>query len=319
MPLAVSAQRLPFDKSPLPAAEMRALAKKFEYRRSSVQLVNLTGISVIPSAFKSFEGEVEGDDPAQVGQKISMKFKYYASQMPFAGQTDKHPVVIVLSTIAGVTVLESHIAEFLASKGISSVVPEYYHREFAGKNPISVEKIDALLIRGVVGIRMILDVTSHWKGVDTQRIGSIGQSLGSIINSILLGIEPRVQAGVLVAGGGHWPQIFAESEESRVAQYRKRIMAMKGFKNVDEFYNYFHRSVKLDGLYFAHLREAEDINFIIAGKDKKVLTETQWDLFEAYDRPRHRVYEKGHVETIADVTFSDLDTELYEFLLLRWR
>jgi len=55
--------------------------------------------------------------------------------------------------------------------------------------------------RDVVAVRRAIDLLSQRKDVDPDRIGFVGWSSGSHTGGILAGVEPRLQAIVLMSGG----------------------------------------------------------------------------------------------------------------------
>lgn len=316
--LAITAQaeRAFFDKSPWSAQEKAEILERFEYDPSLVKVSGLLK-KTETDTHASFQlwahGEVQGEP-------VRMKFRYYNSKRKAQIRDGKKPVVIVLSTVGGVTVLEHHIARYLTSKGINAVVPYYYKREFSKDNAIPLDQIDDVFTQRVSAIRMIIDAISKWKHVDTTRIGSFGHSLGAITNSLLMGVDKRISAGIFVAGGGHWAKVFAETEAPRISAYREHIMLRNGLTTRDEFYNLFLERVQFDGIHFAHLRDAKDINFVIASKDETVVTSSQLELAEAFGvkKKNIQVGGKGHIPTILKVGTQNRQSMIYDFFIKRW-
>lgn len=48
--------------------------------------------------------------------------------------------------------------------------------------------------------------------VDKERIGYAGASLGAILGTVFVAVEPRIKAAVLIVGGADWTQILATSQ-----------------------------------------------------------------------------------------------------------
>ena len=122
-------------------------------------------------------------------------------------------------------------AEFLARRGISGAVlclpyhgnrrigPELPSLHFAG-NTIP----DALhaFAQSASDVRTVTDWLAAQPGVDPQRLGVVGVSLGAIVAHLAMGRDSRLRAGVAVLGGGDFPDLYHHSLVSRYYQLRRR-------------------------------------------------------------------------------------------------
>jgi len=67
----------------------------------------------------------------------------------------------------------------------------------------------------VTDVRRIIDWASQNKHIDNQQISVIALSLGAIVASIAMGIDPRIKAGVFIAHGGNTGKIMQTNSVSR--------------------------------------------------------------------------------------------------------
>jgi uncharacterized protein len=64
------------------------------------------------------------------------------------------------------------------------------------------EDVRDWFIEIAIDLRRAVDLISSLPGVDTNRIAFVGHSLGALFAGILLGVDKRIKAGVLMAGVG---------------------------------------------------------------------------------------------------------------------
>jgi dienelactone hydrolase len=60
----------------------------------------------------------------------------------------------------------------------------------------------------VIDVRRGVDYLQSCPHIDGRRIGLLGVSLGAIMGAVAAGVEPRLQATVLISGGGDWALIL---------------------------------------------------------------------------------------------------------------
>ncbi len=76
----------------------------------------------------------------------------------------------------------------------------------------------------MVNVRKGLAWLKEQPGVDGDRIGIMGISMGAILSSLLIEVQPGIQAAVLFLGGGNLPGIFKTSKEDPIADFRERSL-----------------------------------------------------------------------------------------------
>lgn len=160
----------------------------------------------------------------------------------------------------------------------------------------------------VVDIRLIIDWASARNEVDNEKIFISGISFGGFVSSIVMGVDERIRAGMLIVTGGNANKISRFSKNSR---YRKRYprteaehnavlenyrryledVAKHGFDSVDAVDISFYS----DPLTFAGRLRGRPILMINAKYDKYLPEETVVELWEAIGKPQLTWIPSGHV------------------------
>ena len=89
----------------------------------------------------------------------------------------------------------------------------------------------------VTDVRRIIDWASQNNHIDNQQISIIALSLGAIVASIAMGIDPRIKAGVLIAHGGNTGKIMQTNSVSRFGN-KYRIPSKDYQMNQKNYANY---------------------------------------------------------------------------------
>jgi cephalosporin-C deacetylase-like acetyl esterase len=118
--------------------------------------------------------------------------------------------------------------------------------------------------------RLMIDFAETKKQIDTRKIATYGMSLGGILSSVFISIEPRVDAAVLIVAGGNLAEIMAKSDQGIVEKFRKARMKAENLSSVEELENKMKETFLFDPLIFAPRRSPEDIYMVIAEDDISV-------------------------------------------------
>jgi len=143
------------------------------------------------------------------------------------------PCVIVLDILAGNEKVARLCASTLAQNGIAGLfvsMPYYGQRRPAGSK---LRMLSPDLERTVEAVRQsVLDLrcATAWMAarpeVDSQRLGIMGTSLGSLVATLTAEMEPRLgRVAVLLGGGGF---VDAYYDDPRARPYRKMWEAVGG-------------------------------------------------------------------------------------------
>ena len=118
---------------------------------------------------------------------------------------DGHPAVVMLPGAGGDRSQLLPEARRLAGRGIVAMTMDSVFTRALTRPPGGgLDRLRAetrLLRQEIVDLRRAIDVLDERRDVDGKRIGFLGWSAGARSGAILAGVEPRVRALVLVAGG----------------------------------------------------------------------------------------------------------------------
>lgn len=84
----------------------------------------------------------------------------------------------------------------------------------------TVTDVERHLRRAVVARRAVVDWLETRRDVDPDKLGAFGISMGGILTSILLAVEPRLSSGVVALAGADVPGIIGRSVEGRLVKWR---------------------------------------------------------------------------------------------------
>lgn len=144
------------------------------------------------------------------------------------------PAVILLHGLGGSKEDLVPFGHFLAATGYASlIIDEFGHGERQSTDK-TVGAGDA--IRGfeqtVVDVRRGIDYLQTRAHVSPSRIGILGFSLGAIIGADVMGIDPRIKAGVLISGGGNVGTILKHLSENSPRAHERLTGFNWDFANV---------------------------------------------------------------------------------------
>jgi cephalosporin-C deacetylase-like acetyl esterase len=148
------------------------------------------------------------------------------------------PVVILLHGYGGDKDDLMEAAEPLAQRGYAAVaIDAQYHgeRKVEGKNMYSAdtEMTTQAFVQTVIDVRRLIDHLETRDDVDASRIGLVGGSMGALLGTIASGVDARIDAVVLIVGGGNMTLMISESQLTRVIEIRSEL-AQAGRRIEDE-------------------------------------------------------------------------------------
>jgi hypothetical protein len=151
-----------------------------------------------------FASPVESPDP----ENNVVHAEYFAP----VGQGPRRPAVVVLHILGADFPLSRYMAARLANEGIAALfvkLPYYGERRpanggLSSKRFLSsdIERTVAAMRQGVCDVRRALCWLGNRPGVDPNRLGITGISLGGIVAALAAAVDPEIhQAACLLAGG----------------------------------------------------------------------------------------------------------------------
>ena len=225
-----------------------------------------------------------------------IEFKYYRSE-----KEGKRPLILIMPSIAGETLLETDTARYFAHRGYHAIIVRL--NEDISDQTRRTDQIDNFLIRTTTQIRQIMDWAISTGDVDQSRIVAYGVSLGGIRTSILTTVDKRIKAASMFVAGCDLPNIISRSTIKVVSGYREARMAKENYSTAGEFNERLDDVVEIDAAHFAYRRSREDFFMVIAKKDKIVPTDKQYELWEELGRPAGFAWSLNHLQTALTYKF----------------
>ncbi len=248
--------------------------------------------------FHELQGNFESSEVNSPDKINSISFKLYHS----VGKN--RPLVILFSPIVGTTIMDDELAIRLAKNNMNVLIPNLPD---AFDPKLSLDKSVEISKNNLISVRMILNylLNKNFNSYDSQRIGALGVSLGGVYVASLLGIEPLVSRGFMVASGGGLASIFLNSTQERVILLRNNI-----FKNFPESQNPSFRDSHLnslqwlqshlitDPLFYASNAVGKKMYMVISTEDQMIPFENQLELWNALGRPEYEASDYSHIGTV---------------------
>ncbi|HVY62478.1 MAG TPA: hypothetical protein VHF22_12535 [Planctomycetota bacterium] len=246
------------------------------------------------------EGSKPSGSPAVASSGAPVTFEYWRSKL---GGDGPRPVVLVVPILAGNYPECDHLGRLMARNGMHCF---FVHRE---DNILALEKdrsepFEQKLRRSIVNIRRTLDWACAQPEVDRAKVGLVGISMGAISGSIVMAVEPRIRAGVLIMGGGDLPGIICDSIETPVRRYKVHRMRDNDWTEA-QFRADVRRQLQSDPLDFAPFVGAARVQQYISLYDNKVPTVYQWKLWKALGGPEGFAIPIGHYTSIFYLPFAE--------------
>ena len=166
--------------------------------------------------------------PAAVEERIefdSPKGGRVAGLLIRPRKIEKPPVVLFLHGLGGSKKDARLAASLLVPEGIAVLGLDaacHGDRKIEGEEFFSpdLQKPREHIIQTVIDYRRAIDYLQTRDDVDVDRLGLIGASLGAILGSMVGGVDKRVDACLLIVGGGDWRKIISKSEHPAAQKLR---------------------------------------------------------------------------------------------------
>jgi dienelactone hydrolase len=275
----------PADESAIPT-RYRLAAFQFSY--------DLTGKHVLPASnievyHLTFPSPVKSPSP----ENNMVHADYYRPPGP-----GPFPCVIVLDILAGNEKVARLCASTLAQNGIGGLfvsMPYYGPRRPVGSKlrflstdlPHTMEAVR----QSVLDLRCATAWMAARPEVDTERLGIMGTSLGSLIATLTAEMEPRLgRVAVLLGGGGF---VDAYYDDPRAQPFRKKWEAIGGTKaGATRFF------APVDPLTCAANLKKRKVLMIAAKNDEVILPKMAEALWQATGRQQIVWIDASHLSAV---------------------
>lgn len=268
----------------------------FDYSRADVVSVTRS----VPEVHKGYSVEkielVISDPLRQLGE-FRQEFIYYRTTKP-----GPRPTTLIFPPFVPQK-LDDWSAAHFTRKGFNAIIIAPAESLTDTTRPL--DKVDDMLIRGVIVARMCVDLLETFPEVDKEKIYAYGISMGGIRTSLSFGVEKRIKKAIEIVGGGDLPGIIADTRFKLLKELRDARMQAEGLATVEDFRAYMKKVMTVDPMDFARLRNPEDILMVLGQGDRFVPDAYQEKLYSAFSRPeegRYPVTKRsivGHLPTAA--------------------
>lgn len=214
------------------------------------------------------------------------------------GFPGRRPAVVVLHILGADFPLSRYLAARLADRGVAALfvkLPYYGERRPAnGPGPVprkflsdDIERTMTSMRQGVCDVRRALRWLASREGVDPGRLGVTGISLGGIVSSIVVSVDPDVSSGALLLAGGDLASVLWEMPET--VPFREAWTGAG--KTVDDLRKL---TDPYDPLTYAAGMAGKRVLMIAGNVDEVIPPASARALWEAGGRPPILWYECGH-------------------------
>lgn len=228
---------------------------------------------------------------------------------PTAARDENLPFLLCLPILAGGKALMWHIAGDFAARGYA--VAWSRRISSAMKPGQRAADLETLFRRTVFHNRMLLDWARRQDGIDKDRTAMLGVSLGGIIGSAVLALEPELRAGVLVMAGADLPDIILHSAESRILKWRAWRDRTDGLSGA-ELLRELDRTLQSDPARLSAYVDTDKTFLVATTLDQVVPMRNQDLLWESLGRPRRLLLPLSHYS--AALAIGGILSSAHEFM-----
>lgn len=214
------------------------------------------------------------------------------------GFPGRRPAVVVLHILGADFPLARYLAARLADRGVAALFVKlpYYgeRRPEGGPGPVprkflsdDIERTMASMRQGVCDVRRASQWLASRPNVDPERLGVTGISLGGIVSSLVVSVDPEIKTAALLLAGGDLANVLWEMPET--APFRRAWSeagkTVADLKALTEPY---------DPLTYAAGMAGKRILMIAGNVDEVIPPASARALWEAGGRPPIVWYDCGH-------------------------
>ncbi|MBL4848105.1 MAG: prolyl oligopeptidase family serine peptidase [Planctomycetes bacterium] len=231
-------------------------------------------------------------DPSLPDERFPVQFEYWRSKVAPAGAG---PAVVVTPILGGGKSLARTNCEDFARAGFHVALA--WRGTKVLRRSWTIDDPERWMRKCVAARRALLDWLIERPEVDGDRVAGFGISMGGILTSTLLAVEPRFRCGVVALSGGDLAGIIAVSSEGRIERYFAQRQLDLGIGPV-ELEQRIRVSMKSDPLLLAHAIDPRKMLVITTRLDTVVPLEFQERLWRAMGRPKRIDVFSGHYTAI---------------------
>jgi hypothetical protein len=205
-------------------------------------------------------------------------------------KSGRFPTVLVLPISGGVDFCVESFARVFACHGFNTAI--VHNRRVEIEQTKTAEEVENYFRQVVIDNRQVLDWLVQQPGVDPNRLGCLGLSLGGIKASLVAGTDDRIKAVVMGLAGGSLADITMRSKEKRLKKYIDEWV--KSGVSRQAIHEELSNKVRTDPLYLAPYIDARNALMFTALFDQSVPRPCGDRLREAIGGPETVYLFSGH-------------------------
>lgn len=187
------------------------VAARFAYER--LDEVKLERLDLDEDVARVFSGSVTirvADDT----EPLLVQFEYWQAR----SAREPAPAIVITPILGGGRDLALYHCRAFNEAGMHAVLVDRGSKVLRKSWPVAA--VERQLRRAVAARRAVVDWLETRADIDSTRLGAFGISMGGILTSVLLAVEPRLTSGVIALAGGDVPAIISRSDENRLVEWR---------------------------------------------------------------------------------------------------
>ena len=205
------------------------------------------------------------------------------------------PFVLVLPILSGGKPITEYVCAALARGGIAAGSIERRWRLF--KEQETVDELEAKFVRAVRAQRAFLAWVAEREGIDRERIGCFGISIGGMLATLFAAVEPRLDCTVICLAGGDFGELVVSADEIQLERWVRERRAADGISDA-ELKEQVRRDFEVEPLRLAPAVDPSRVLFVTARWDSVIPRPSREALWHALGEPERIDVPLGHYTSI---------------------
>jgi dienelactone hydrolase len=204
------------------------------------------------------------------------------------------PFVMVLPFLSGAERITDLVCRALARRGIAAGSVERRWRLFKEKE--TVDELEAKFVDAVRAQRAFLAWVAEREGIDGERIGCLGISIGGMLATLFAAVEPRLDCAVICLAGGDFGELVVSADEVQLERWVRERLTADGI-SAAELQERIRREFEVDPLRLAPAVDPCRVLFVTARWDGVIPRPSREALWHALGQPERIDVPLGHYTT----------------------
>jgi acetyl esterase/lipase len=210
-----------------------------------------------------------------------------------------HPAVVAFPILGGSHTVSEALAKTLASRNYAVLRMERRELFPDDTGLRSFDTLEGCMKYSLLDARRLLDWLYAHPRIDRQRIATAGVSMGGILAATFLGIDSRLQAGFFVMSGGGLKELFFDSAERSVREFRDRYMEHTGLTTREQFVDEVGAFTEVfDPVHYGVQVDPRRVLLVSARFDEVIPEQHTEQLWEAFGKPKWHKVPSGHYSIV---------------------